>query len=82
MVGLIVSIILFLVGLRALAAIVPAAYLAAVFATTLIELVRRRDLAALGLPVVLPTMHLSWALGFMTGDIADPGPQIPRLETQ
>ena len=56
--------------------------MAAVLATTLIELARRRDLAALGLPVVLPTMHLSWALGFMTGDIADPGPQIPKLEAR
>ncbi|NND02781.1 MAG: glycosyltransferase family 2 protein [Acidimicrobiia bacterium] len=80
-VGLFVSLVLLLFGQRRLAAVVPGVYLAGVLATTLVELLRRRDLAALGLPVVLPVMHLSWAFGFMTDDIRDPGPRIPRLDT-
>ncbi len=79
-VGLVVSTVLLLFRQVALASVVPAAYLAAVLGTTVVELIRRRDAAALGLPVVLPTMHLSWAFGFMTDDIVDSGPQIPRLE--
>ena len=79
-VGLVVSLVLLVVGQRALAAVVPAAYLGLVAATTLVELFRRRDFAALGLPVVIPAMHLSWAFGFMTSDVADADPKIPRLD--
>jgi cellulose synthase/poly-beta-1,6-N-acetylglucosamine synthase-like glycosyltransferase len=49
------------------AAVVPGAYLAALLGTTLFEGVRRRDPAALALPLVLPTMHLAWGLGFLAG---------------
>ncbi len=79
-VGLIVSIIVLLIGRPLLAALVPGAYLFALTATTIVELVRRRDPAALALPLVLPTMHLSWAFGFMTSDLTDAGPRIPDLE--
>jgi len=78
-VGLIASIILLIVGQRLLASLVPGAYLIGVVGTTLLELARRRDLAAVGLIAALPTMHLSWAFGFMTSDLADPGPSIPKL---
>lgn len=78
-VGLVVSLILLIFGQRILAAVVPAVYLAAILGTSMVELIRRRDAAALGLALVLPTMHLSWAFGFMTGDIDDPGPHIPRI---
>ncbi len=79
-VGLAVSLGLLLIGQRVWAALVPALYAAGIVGTTVIELVRRRSLAALGLPLVLPTMHFSWALGFMTSDVADNGPSIPDLE--
>lgn len=79
-VGLIISLILFAFGQRAAAAVVPGVYVLAVVGTTVVELIRRRDLAALGLPLVLPTMHLSWAFGFMASDLDDPGPNVPGLE--
>ena len=46
------------------AALVPFAYLCALLATTLAAGIRQREPAALILPVVLVTMHLSWGLGF------------------
>jgi glycosyltransferase involved in cell wall biosynthesis len=49
------------------AAIVPGAYLAALIGAALREARRRRDPAALALPVVLPAMHLAWGLGFLVG---------------
>lgn len=79
-IGLIGSAVLLLLGRPYMAAVIPAAYLGLVFGTTILELIRRRDVAALGLPVALPIMHLSWAFGFMTSDIKDPGPQIPRIQ--
>lgn len=79
-VGLIASIVIFLVGLPLPAALVPGAYLLALIGTAMVELVRRRDVAALVLPLVLPTMHLSWAFGFMTSDLVDRGPSIPKLD--
>jgi len=79
-VGLVISLVMLLIGKPLAAAVVPAGYSLGVLATTLVELVRRRSLAALGLPLVLPTMHFSWAFGFMTSDVADDGPTIPRLE--
>lgn len=79
-VGLVISVVLLLIGQGTLAAIIPVAYGVLVAATTLFELARRRQIAALGLIAVLPTMHLSWAFGFMTSDLTDPGPDIPRLD--
>jgi len=49
------------------AALLPGAYLAALLVTALSEGARRRDPAALALPVVLPTMHLAWGAGFLVG---------------
>jgi len=49
------------------AAIVPGAYLTALLGAALFEAGRRRDPAALALPVVLPVMHLAWGLGFLVG---------------
>ena len=46
------------------AALVPFAYLCALAATALATGIRQREPAALILPVVLATMHLSWGLGF------------------
>lgn len=49
------------------AIVVPGAYVAALLGVTLVEGARRRDPAALALPVVLPAMHLAWGLGFLVG---------------
>jgi len=64
--------VLSLVGSAALWPIAPAAamvspgiYAIAVAAATVWGLVRSRDLATLLLPVVLPTIHLAWGIGFL-----------------
>ncbi len=49
------------------AALVPGAYLAALLVTALFEGIRRRTATAAALPVVVPTMHLAWGLGFLAG---------------
>jgi glycosyltransferase involved in cell wall biosynthesis len=49
------------------ATIVPGLYVAVLLGSALVEAVRRRDPAALVLPLVLPTMHLGWGLGFLVG---------------
>lgn len=79
-VGLIASIVLVLFGQPLLAGLVPGVYLLALLGSATVELARRRDFAALALPLVLPTMHLSWAIGFMTSDLVDEGPVIPELD--
>ncbi len=79
-VGFVVSLILLVFGQARLASLIPGGYLAAILLTSLVELIRRRDSAALALPLVLPTMHLSWAFGFMTSDLQDPGPSVARLD--
>jgi len=52
-------------GHRMLAAIVPGAYLLTTLTATGLEIARRKDVAVLLLPVVFPTMHLAWGLGFL-----------------
>ena len=47
-----------------LAAAVPLAYLLFLIVGSLVVGLRRRSCVALLLPVVLPTMHLAWGLGF------------------
>jgi len=65
--GLLWSLVMLVTPWPWAAAIVPGAYLAALLGTTVVEGIRRRDPAALALPVVLPTMHLAWGLGFVAG---------------
>ncbi len=48
----------------AVSAMLPASYAALLLAYSLVEGIRRRDPAAAALPLVLTTMHLSWAIGF------------------
>ncbi len=45
--------------------VVPSAYAAFLAAATIVEMIRRRDHAAGLLPMVIPTMHLAWGLGFL-----------------
>ncbi len=53
-------------GHRRLAMVVPGIYGVATIAATTAETAKRRDTAVLLLPIVFPTMHLAWGLGFLT----------------
>jgi cellulose synthase/poly-beta-1,6-N-acetylglucosamine synthase-like glycosyltransferase len=66
-VGLLLSAILAVTGASGWAIVVPGAYVAAIASTTIYELGKRKSLAALGLLLAIPTMHLSWGMGFLTG---------------
>ncbi|HEX9855247.1 MAG TPA: glycosyltransferase family 2 protein [Acidimicrobiia bacterium] len=79
-VGLAASAGLALTPARPLSLVVPGLYLAALAASALLETVRRADPAGLLLPVVLPTMHLAWGFGFLTGRRTEGEPAIARLE--
>lgn len=65
-VGLLASVVLLISGNR-LGLVIPALYGAAILATTAAAVARRKDLAALLLPLVFPTMHLAWGAGFLVG---------------
>ncbi|MCP4307357.1 MAG: glycosyltransferase family 2 protein [bacterium] len=65
--GLGVSAILAFTPLRWLAGIVPGLYTAMLGATTIIQLIKTRDLAAILSPAAIATMHLSWGVGFLSG---------------
>ena len=62
--GLVLSALISAGPLPLIGAVVPAAYLLLLAAGSAAVGIRRRDPAALLLPVVLATMHLSWGLGF------------------
>jgi succinoglycan biosynthesis protein ExoA len=53
--------------LAPIGAIVPSIYLGAILLTTVWILLRRLDISALLLPIVLPTMHIAWGLGLLAG---------------
>jgi hypothetical protein len=67
LIGLLVSIGLLITPWKWAAAIVPGAYVVALLIATFTVLVRRRSVAALLLPIVLPVMHIAWGLGFGVG---------------
>ena len=64
-----------LAGRTGAGALLPAAYLLALACATAWTALRRREAAALLLPPVLVTMHLSWGAGFLA---ALPGGRRPR----
>ncbi len=68
--GLAASGVLALAGRTGAGAALPAAYLLALACTGAWSAVRRREPAALLLPPVLATMHLSWAVGFLAAPFA------------
>ena len=67
LVGLLGSAVIAFTPWRWLALPVPAVYLGTLLGTAAVLLARRRDPAALLLPVVLPTIHLSWSAGLLFG---------------
>jgi len=66
-IGLAVSLVLLATPWPWAAAVLPGMYLLALVATTLAQALHHRDPAVIALPVVLPTMHLAWGLGFLIG---------------
>ncbi len=79
-IGLVASIVLAFTPWRALALVIPGAYALALLATAAVELIRRRDPAALLAPATVATMHLAWGIGFLGSDGSAPTPRIPGLE--
>jgi glycosyltransferase involved in cell wall biosynthesis len=65
-IGLGFSAIAGVTGHRRLAAVVPVGYLIALAGATTREVVRKQDPSMLLLPLVFPTMHVSWGVGFLT----------------
>jgi glycosyltransferase involved in cell wall biosynthesis len=65
--GLLASIGVALSGAGEPASLIPGLYLLVITSTTVFELVRRKTVAALGLPLAIPTMHLCWGAGFLIG---------------
>lgn len=63
--GLAASAALLATPARRVGLVVPVAYAAGVVGTAAVESIRRRDPAMAYLAAVLPTMHLSWGLGFL-----------------
>ena len=62
--GLVLSLVFGVAGLWTLAALAPAAYILTMLLGSAAVALRRPERAALLLPVVLATMHLSWGTGF------------------
>ncbi len=65
--GLALSAIAVLTPWRRFAWLIPGLYFGFVTVGAVVEAIRRRQLSALQLPVVLPTMHLAWGSGFLVG---------------
>ena len=65
--GLAASAALAFTPARAAGVVLPGVYLVALLVSAIAAAVRRRDAAALLLPVVLPVMHVGWGLGFLLG---------------
>ncbi|MDF1597154.1 MAG: glycosyltransferase family 2 protein [Acidimicrobiia bacterium] len=64
--GLAVSVVLAATPWRPLALVVPALYVSFIVGGSLWSSLKHRVAATLLLPVVLPTMHLAWGLGFLS----------------
>ena len=79
-VGLIAALVLLFTTGKVVAVAYLGLYGALLAATSLIEAVRRHDLAALVTPVALATMHLSWGFGFLVSADVAPDPVVPQLD--
>lgn len=64
-IALLASAVLALTPWWALGVLVPALYLTMLVVGTVGVLIKTRDTAALGFPVAVATMHLSWGVGFL-----------------
>lgn len=70
-IGLVVSGLLLAIGQGFLGAILPVVYVVTILAGTVWASIERRSPAAVLLPLVLPTMHVAWGLGFLVGAAVD-----------
>ena len=77
--GLVAALILLLTPWRTAAYVYLGGYVLALFATTLVELLRRRDGAALVAPIALAPIHVAWGSGFLLSDGIPPDPIVPEL---
>lgn len=77
--GLAVSAGLALGGQRRVGSLLPAVYAGAVATATAVA-ARHGDPAVVLVPVVIPTMHLSWGLGFLLGAAPAEGSRVPTLD--
>ncbi|MCP3993862.1 MAG: glycosyltransferase family 2 protein [bacterium] len=66
-IALVASIVLAFTPLSWAAAVVPALYTIALIAATVTQLVKTRDVSAIGMPLAVATMHLAWGTGFLVG---------------
>ncbi len=74
--GLAGSALLGLIGASGAALVLPLLYIAALVLGSVVVGIRRRDTAAILLPLILATMHLSWGIGFfLPAQPATPTPQ-------
>jgi succinoglycan biosynthesis protein ExoA len=69
--GLGLSVVVYVFGYRVIALIIPGTYLLVNLTASAVELVRRRDAAMLLLPGAFFTMHLTWGVGFLMPTRAD-----------
>ncbi len=67
--AMLASAVLMALGWWRVAAVVPVLYAAALTGGAIVELVRRRDPAALLYPVAVAAMHFSWGAGFVVETI-------------
>lgn len=67
LIGLLVSVLFAVAGLWQLALVVPIAYCLLLAVSTLQQLLKHRDPAALLFPAAVATMHISWGVGFLAG---------------
>lgn len=70
--ALVASLVLSVTPLALWSVVVPGLYIVALIGTALLEAIRRRSLAALALPFVLPTIHMAWGTGFLFGRAQHP----------
>jgi glycosyltransferase involved in cell wall biosynthesis len=67
LIGLLVSVVLAVAGLWALALVIPVTYCLLLAGATFLQLIKYRDPAALLFPAAVATMHTSWGAGFLAG---------------
>ncbi len=77
--GLVAALVMLATPWRPIGVAYVAAYLAVLLGTALIEVVRRRDTAALASPIALATLHVAWGAGFLLSDGESPEPVVPTL---
>lgn len=66
-IGLVASVVMAFTPLPWLSLVIPGLYLLMLAVATVAQLAKTRDVAALGFPAAVATMHLAWGVGFLGG---------------